>query len=301
MRRIAQADLGRQVGDGQALHCQRHRRAADGAGEDEHAVVGLDLALHRVADIHLHRQGHPGGSGRGRRRRVCRPRSCARGHAGCRPGSPSAPGPRSATPTPGAPRSRWRRRSAALRRRRCRAGQGWSLRPGRRFSASSARALICAVIFFATGEIQCLRPLAEHFRLPPAEFGGAFEGPRRIGAAFLGHVGATEEVPALGGIRLGYRALQARGHLFHGVRCLGEFAGQLDLVAGAPMQVQAERDQRHQQRRDQRDRPAGASYAPPLPSVSASSSRAASARPFSSCSAVSVPAACWPASSAIRS
>ena len=77
----------------------------------------------------------------------------------------------------------------------------------------------------------------------------------------LGHVGTTEEVQAFGGIRLRRdRTLQTPGHLFHRLRRLGEFPGQLDLVAGTEMQVQAQAQHRHQHGRQQRHRLAQARH-----------------------------------------
>ncbi len=108
---------------------------------------------------------------------------------------------------------------------------------------------------FVVGKILGLGPLAEQFRLATDQGHGALEDLGRIGGAILGHVGATEEVQAFGGIRLGGGgAFQTLGHVLQGHWRLGEFAGQFHLVAGTKVQVQAQAQHRHQKRGQQRQR-----------------------------------------------
>ncbi|MCY1424206.1 hypothetical protein D9M71_399430 [compost metagenome] len=105
----------------------------------------------------------------------------------------------------------------------------------------------------AIGEVLRLGPLTEQLGLTTGQVHRALEHLRRVRRAILRHVGTTEEVHAFGGIRLsGDHTLQALGHLLHRLGCLGEFAGQFDLVAGAVMHVQPQAQHRHQNGRQQR-------------------------------------------------
>ncbi len=89
------------------------------------------------------------------------------------------------------------------------------------------------------GEVPRLGPLPEQFRLTASQLDRAFEELCRLCRTLLGHIGTPKEIQAFGGIRLScHRPFEARSHLSHGLRCLGEFTGQFDLVAGAIMQVQ---------------------------------------------------------------
>ena len=68
------------------------------------------------------------------------------------------------------------------------------------------------------------------------------------------HIGSTQEVQTFGRVRLrGGSTLKARDHFFKGLRRLRELAGQLDLIAGAKVQVQAQAQDRHHYRRQQRN------------------------------------------------
>ncbi|MNH15072.1 hypothetical protein D3C79_746790 [compost metagenome] len=111
------------------------------------------------------------------------------------------------------------------------------------------------VPLLVVGKVQRLGPLSEQLRLTPGNRHGALEDLGGIGGTLLGHVGTTEEVQAFGRVRLGlHRQLQAAGHFFHGLRRLGKLLGQLDLLAGTEMQVQAQAHQRHQYGGQQRQR-----------------------------------------------
>ncbi len=105
------------------------------------------------------------------------------------------------------------------------------------------------------GEVARLSQLSKQLRLPPRQCDHPLECLGRVGRALLTHVGAPEEVPPLGRIRLGFDGLlETHDHLLHRTRLLGELASQQHLVTGAPMQIQTKAQQGHQKRQDQRHR-----------------------------------------------
>jgi len=231
---IAQFDGDGQFGNGNALSRQRRRRAVHGAGEDEHAVGWQRLSLHLGRQVHTHFHHRLLGHG-------------ATVFFNLLGGTIDT----------------------ALQRR-TRVVFGWQL--GQQTAPVIDRVLIALALegsdtkqakagdflrielqrlvgqrldlgrpLFIVSEILRLGPLAEQLRLAPGQGHGALEDSGGVGGTVLGHVGTAEEVQPFRRIRLrSGGAFQTAGHVFHGHRRLGEFAGQLDLVAGAKVQVKAQ-------------------------------------------------------------
>ena len=117
--------------------------------------------------------------------------------------------------------------------------------------------------FFIVGKVLRLCPLAQQLGLTTGQVGRALEHPGRLRRTVLRHIGTAQKVQAFSRIRLCCSGtLKARDHFFKGLRRLGEFAGQFDLVAGTKMQVQAQAQYRHQHCRQQRNGLAQAGHTP---------------------------------------
>ena len=244
----------RQVGNLQALDRQRHWRATEGTSKDEHGIVRLHVLLHvgrqRYADLQRLNLGVRLGcsagllalshllagtfdtTGDGRTGRIL-----LRQHGDQT--LPVAHGIGIALAFVGSDTQQTE------------AGDLFRISL-QRFVGKRLQSL---APLFAFGKIQRLRPLAEQFRGAPGDLHGTLEGLGGIAGTLLCHIGTTEEIPGLGGVRLLLHGLfQARGHLLDALRLRsGQLASLYDLIDSAPMQVQGNPQHRHQQCRHQRN------------------------------------------------
>ena len=233
---VGQAHLGRQIGHGQAFHRQRHRRAGYRTGEDEYRIAGLHFAFELIGQCDC--------DGQGLRRSRCRGVSRLRIEALAGLLDAALNG---------------RARRVLRRQRRDQlfpvvdgllktlffVGRDTEQAQAGDFRRIGTQGLIGQRLQLLgplplAGEVQRLRPLAQQLGRPFAQAHRTLEGCGGIAGALLSHISTAEEIPGLGRVGLAfYLSLQARGHFFDGFWLLGEGTRPLDIVDGAPVQIQA--------------------------------------------------------------